>query len=151
VFEKGMQKTSGGATRNVVTRDFLKKYLCFAKSSKKPEIEGDCNDYAATLYSAIRQKAAYIDQSKVSQPVTVRTLETIIRLATAHAKLKLAKTVTTADIDVAVKLICLSIFGEDFGDEEEEMQVDEEKKNTKQSTKKRTRQAKEDDEVEFSH
>lgn len=73
----------------------------------------------------IRQKAAYYDQDKVACPVTVRTLETMIRLATAHSKLRLSKLVATSDIDVAVNLIHLSIFGEemaDDGDDDEGMQ-----------------------------
>lgn len=52
----------------------------------------------------------------------MRTLETMIRLATAHSKLRLGKVVSTSDIDVAVNLIHLSIFGEpmDEGDEDEQ-------------------------------
>lgn len=65
----------------------------------------------------VRQKAAYYDQDKVACPVTVRTLETMIRLATAHSKLRLSKTVATTDIDIAVNLIHLSIFGEEMADD----------------------------------
>lgn len=36
----------------------------------------------------------------------------MIRLATAHSKLRLGKVITTNDIDIAVNLIHLSIFGE---------------------------------------
>jgi len=32
IYEKNIQKTSGKVTRNVVTRDFLKRYLSFVKS-----------------------------------------------------------------------------------------------------------------------
>lgn len=120
IYEKHIQKTSGNITRNVTTREFLKKYLSYVKSMNHPELNGECTDYAAQLYSVIRQKAAYYDQNKVACPVTVRTLETMIRLATAHAKLRLAKTVTTADIDIAVKLIHLSIFNENMDEEEEQ-------------------------------
>lgn len=50
----------------------------------------------------------------------MRTLETIIRLATAHAKLRMSKTIDTSDIDVAINLVHLSIFGSELTDEEEE-------------------------------
>ena len=119
IFEKHIQKTSGKVTRNVITRDFLKRYLSFVKSQKAPELDGDCIEYAAQLYSVIRQKAAYSDQSKIACPVTVRTLETMIRLATAHSKLRLSKVVATSDIDVAVNLIHLSIFGEEMAEDGE--------------------------------
>lgn len=52
--------------------------------------------------------------------MTVRTLETMIRLATAHSKLRLSKQVTTTDIDIAVNMVHLSIFGETMEKEEEE-------------------------------
>lgn len=104
----------------MVTRDFLKKYLSFVKSQKSPEIDGDCIEYAAQLYSIIRQKAAFYDQNKVSCPVTVRTLETLIRLATAHSKLRLSKSVNPQDLDIALALIHLSIFGEAMDGEEDD-------------------------------
>jgi len=54
-------KITNGVSRQVVTRDFLKKYLSFVKSQKLPELEGTCIDYAALLYGTLRQKAAYSD------------------------------------------------------------------------------------------
>jgi DNA replicative helicase MCM subunit Mcm2 (Cdc46/Mcm family) len=61
MYEKHTTKTTNKVTRNVVTRDFLKKYLSFVKSQKAPELDGQCIEYAAQLYSVIRQKAAYYD------------------------------------------------------------------------------------------
>jgi len=71
-----------------------------------------CVEYAATIYSLLRTKALNYDQSKVSVPITVRTLETIIRLATAHAKLRLSKKIDDIDLDVASILLNNSIFQE---------------------------------------
>lgn len=124
MYEKNLVKTSGGVTRKVVTREFLKKYLSWVKSQRNPELDENCIDYASNLYSVIRQKAVNpaTDQNKVSSPVTVRSLETIIRLATAHAKLRMSKTIDTGDIDVAVNLLHLSIFGVDLDADEEEPQ-----------------------------
>jgi len=38
-------------------------------------------------------------------PITIRTLESIIRLSTAHAKLRLAKSVNVNDVKEACKLM----------------------------------------------
>lgn len=101
--------TSSTGTQ-ILTRDFLKKYVAFVKSQKPPELAGDCVEYAAQIYAALREKAAKADQTKVSVPITVRTLETIIRLATAHAKLRLSRMVENSDIEMAVKLLRTTIF-----------------------------------------
>lgn len=124
MYEKNIKKISRGVTRNVVTRDFLKKYISWVKYQKAPDLDGDCIEYAAQCYTVIRQKAAYTDQDKISCPVTVRTLETMIRLATAHSKLRLSKVVETKDIDIAVNLIHLSIFGQSTDEDEEEENED---------------------------
>ncbi|EQD32561.1 DNA-dependent ATPase MCM, partial [mine drainage metagenome] len=51
------EKSSGKNKQQVVTRDFLKKYISFAKAQKAPELNQDCIDYAAQFYSALRIKA----------------------------------------------------------------------------------------------
>lgn len=117
---------------NVVTRDFLKKYISFAKAQRAPEINQDCVEYAAQYYSALRTKALNYDQSKVSVPITVRTLETMIRLATAHAKLRLSKQVEGSDIDVACVLLNNSIFQQNIETtKDEEGDSDEEEEHHK--------------------
>ena len=108
------EKSLGGKNAKLVTRDFLKKYISFVKSQKSPELHMDTQAYAGGLYAALRKKAAEFDQNKVSVPVTVRTLETMIRLATAHAKLRLSKVIETSDFDIAVQLLRMSIFQEEI-------------------------------------
>lgn len=49
----------------------------------------------------------------------------MIRLATAHSKLRLSRTVATNDIDVAVNLIHLSIFGKETDDGSDDEMQDE--------------------------
>jgi len=111
VFEKDLATGSKQQSR-LVTREFLKKYISFVRSRKAPEIAQDAIGYAAGMYGALRTKAAGYDQKRVSVPVTVRTLETMIRLATAHAKLRLATFVEIEDLDMACKLLNMTIFNE---------------------------------------
>lgn len=97
-----------------------------------PELNKESVDYAAVIYSSMRNKALNYDQSKISVPITVRTLETLIRLATAHAKMRISKQVDINDIEIAAKLLNNTIFQENDGllddikeeDEDDEVQVD---------------------------
>jgi DNA replication licensing factor MCM3 len=62
-------------------------------------------------------------------PITVRTLETLIRLATAHAKLRLSKQVEMIDVKTVFTFLHQSIFQEekteDKVDEDEAMEGEE--------------------------
>ena len=124
VYDKEM---SGGhkSGLQVVTREFLKKYISFVKSQNDPELTDDSLSYCAALYAGLRQKATNHDQDKVSVPVTVRTLETMIRLATAHSKLRASKTVEMSDVDIAYGMLKASIFNEQM-DKKPELKADEE-------------------------
>jgi len=59
-----------------------------------------CIDFLVNAWSALRQKD--LEDSNATGgirvlPITTRTYETLIRLATAHAKLRLSKTVDLED------------------------------------------------------
>lgn len=57
VYDKDLQ-TKG---YQLVTRDFLKKYISFIKSQKAPELTDDTLGYVANLYAGLRKKAASSD------------------------------------------------------------------------------------------
>jgi len=111
IFEKDLGTNSDKTP--IVTRDFLKKYISFVKSQAPPELTDDAMNSAAGIYGELRKKVAGYDESKVAVPVTVRTFETLIRLATAHAKLRMSKTIDQDDVGIAAQLLNETIFRED--------------------------------------
>lgn len=114
----------------LVTREFLKKYLSYAKSQKSPELTSEAIEFASSSYSAIRAKAA-ADGDAAQVPVTVRTLESLIRLASAHAKMRLSKTVDESDVQTALFLLNNSIFNTNIDiKDDEEVEAETGKKQT---------------------
>jgi hypothetical protein len=61
----------------------------------------------SSAYVSMRSK-----QSQKNLPVTARSLETLIRLASAHAKARLSQSVEEEDVEVAVELMNFVLFHE---------------------------------------
>ena len=68
----------------------------------QPKLSNSAREKICDNYAALRQKQA---EGGVTMPITARTLETMIRLASAHAKARLASAVTTADVNAAFALM----------------------------------------------
>lgn len=93
IFEEHDQLLHGKITsRKVVSSLFMKKYIQLARA-RKPVLTREACDVISTEYAKLRaQEMAGSGRAK-TQPVTARTLETLIRLSTAHAKARLSKKV----------------------------------------------------------
>jgi DNA replication licensing factor MCM3 len=142
MYEKDLGTSSDKTP--IVTRDFLKKYISFVKSLPPPELTDDAMNSAAGIYGELRKKVAGYDEAKVAVPVTVRTFETLIRLATAHAKLRMSKTIDQDDIMIAAGLLNETIFREETkpkqavkNEEMESDSEDEKEKASKRNKRKR--------------
>ncbi|EEP81678.1 DNA replication licensing factor mcm3 [Uncinocarpus reesii 1704] len=114
MLHAGMTITSGrGAGRKVevVSLQFVKKYIQYAKSRIKPVLTKGAADHIVTTYSALRNDELTGNQRKTS-PMTARTLETLIRLSTAHAKSRLSNRVDEKDAKVAESILRFALFKE---------------------------------------
>lgn len=107
----------GAAKRTeVLSIPFIKKYIQYAKSRIKPILTKGAADHIVTTYSALRNDEMEGNQRKTS-PMTARTLETLIRLATAHAKSRLSQRVEEKDAEVAEGILRFALFKEVVDDE----------------------------------
>jgi DNA replication licensing factor MCM3 len=89
---------------------FMRKYIHLAKGLK-PQLTKDATDMIAEEYTKLRNQDRLIeDHLARTQPVTVRSLETLIRLATAHAKARLSNKVEARDAEVAIELVRYACF-----------------------------------------
>uniref|UniRef100_A0A8C9RJX6 DNA replication licensing factor MCM3 n=1 Tax=Scleropages formosus TaxID=113540 RepID=A0A8C9RJX6_SCLFO len=93
----------------IVTMEFVKKYIHVAKLVK-PVLTQEASDYIAEEYSKLRSRDQVDLESARTMPVTARALETMIRLATAHAKARMSKTIELVDAEVALELMQFAYF-----------------------------------------
>jgi DNA replication licensing factor MCM3 len=100
----------------VLSIPFIKKYIQYAKSRIKPILTKGAADYVVSVYSALRNDDMEGNQRKTS-PMTPRTLETLIRLASAHAKARLSNRVEEKDAKVAEAVLRFALFKEVVEDE----------------------------------
>ncbi len=110
--------TSRGSGRKVevLSIPFIKKYIQYAKSRIKPVLTKGAADLIVATYSALRNDELEGNQRKTS-PMTARTLETLIRLSTAHAKARLSNRVEERDAEAAESILRFALFKEVVEDE----------------------------------
>jgi len=95
-------------SEDVLQHDFLRKYLHFAKTRVKPILTEEARECIASRYAEMRSR-----QDERTLPVTARSLETVIRLATAHAKARLSPIVEAeADVGSAMDILSFALYHE---------------------------------------
>ncbi|KAL2930817.1 DNA replication licensing factor MCM3-like protein 1 [Bienertia sinuspersici] len=85
----------------------------------QPELSDEASEQIATAYAELRNSNASAKGGGGTLPITARTLETIIRLSTAHAKLKLSRTVLKSDVEAALKVLNFAIYHKELTDMDE--------------------------------
>lgn len=127
---------------------FMRKYIHLAKGLK-PQLTKEAADLISEEYTKLRNVETNIDGDNMAktQPITARTLETLIRLSTAHAKARLSNKVEARDAEIAIELIRFACFQkvmekekrkrkadvqseEEEEEEEEEVEMEQDKENS---------------------
>ena len=93
----------------IVTRSFLKKYISYAKRTH-PTLSPEAKEYITEQWNLLRR---YYEKHDCNMPVTVRQLETLLRLSAARAKLRLVNEVSEEDAVEAFRLLWISVFNKE--------------------------------------
>lgn len=115
-----------------------------------PTLTDDAIEVLANLWAILREKDLNNKDTLKVLPITIRSYETLIRLSTAHAKLRLSPTVDVNDCKEAFKLMVFSLFQDEEALKNEleeclkgvgaEMEVEPEIQPPKSKSKTRTTQ-----------
>lgn len=115
------KRTQRGQKRDTLTIQFLKKYIHYAKHRIQPELTDEASEQIATTYAELRNSSSNA-KTGGTLPITARTLETIIRLSTAHAKMKLNRKISKSDVEAALKALNFAIYHKELTEMEEREQ-----------------------------
>ncbi|OAP55868.1 hypothetical protein AYL99_10020 [Fonsecaea erecta] len=105
------RRTRGNKRVQPVSMAFIKKYIQYAKSRCKPVLTEEASEYVVNAYANLRNDELQANKRRTS-PMTARTLETLIRLSTAHAKARLSSRVEESDAIAAEEILKFALFRE---------------------------------------
>ncbi|XP_058470376.1 DNA replication licensing factor MCM3 [Solea solea] len=154
IYEKHNNLLHGSKRKKdkIVSKEFMRKYIHIAKSVT-PVLTEEAANHIAEEYARLRGQEQLAADIARTSPVTARTLETMIRLSTAHAKARMSKAVELEDSEVAVELVQFAYFKkvlekekkrsrpkQDSGSEEEDEETSTQRPQSQRPQRKRGRQ-----------
>ncbi|KAE8605438.1 hypothetical protein XENTR_v10015138 [Xenopus tropicalis] len=163
VYEKHDSLLHGVKKRKekILSVEFMRKYVHVAKIFK-PVLTQEAASFIAEEYSRLRNQDQLSTDVARTSPVTARTLETLIRLSTAHAKVRMSKTVQLQDAEAAIELVQYAYFKkvlekekkrrrrDEDSDTEGEQQTQPDGEAKKRRKKRRAQEGESHDPYEFS-
>merc|ERR1719223_1882274 len=89
-----------------IPQELLRKYVLYAREKVHPKLHQMDQDKVAKMYSELRRES----QATGSIPITVRHIESMIRIAEGHAKMHLREFVREDDVNMAVRVMLESFI-----------------------------------------
>ena len=133
-------------TTQYLTQNFLKKYLCFAKQKRNaPVLTEEATEYVSSKWAELRRIEKERQKLTIIMPISIRSLESMIRISSALAKLRLSKKVEKRDVVQGLVLYMKAFYGgyeeidaNFFKHEEDLLNLGKVSKRTKRKNSKRT-------------
>lgn len=159
IYEKFNPNLHAGVSRKnqnkILKSEFVKKYIYYVKNRVQPVLTKRARDRIINAYTSLRNDNEEDSSRKKTAPITARTLETLIRLSTAHAKARLSDTVDDKDAKAAEEVLRFAMFQEVIKSKRskrrktvESDQEDSEEEESDEEASEETENMQEDEEME---
>lgn len=89
-----------------IPQDLLKKYIVYSRVNVRPKLNNLNQDKIANMYAQLRQES----EATGSLPITVRHIESVIRMAEASARIHLRDVVLDSDVNVSIGMMLESFI-----------------------------------------
>ncbi|KAI0385938.1 cell division control protein 54 [Hypomontagnella monticulosa] len=96
---------SAASNDEILPVEFLTAYISYARTHIHPTLSQDASQALVDAYVKMRKLGQDVRAAEKRITATTRQLESMIRLAEAHAKMRLSEVVTKADVVEAERLI----------------------------------------------
>lgn len=100
------QSQMGELKVDPVPQELLRKYIMYAKEKVRPKLHQMDQDKVAKMYSELRRES----MATGSIPITVRHIESMIRMSEAHARIHLRDYVNEDDVNMAIRVMLESFI-----------------------------------------
>ncbi|XP_068206069.1 DNA replication licensing factor mcm2 [Palaemon carinicauda] len=104
--QDGSSGASNLAGLEKLPQDLLKKYIIYGREKVRPKLHQMDQDKVAKMYSELRRES----MATGSIPITVRHIESMIRMAEAHARMHLREYVHEDDVNMAIRVMLESFI-----------------------------------------
>jgi len=91
---------------DIIPQDLLKKYIVYSKEKVHPRLNYMDQDKISHMYAELRRESMVTG----SIPITVRHIESIIRISEAHARMHLREYVNESDVNMAIRVVIESFI-----------------------------------------
>jgi len=112
-------RRSRGERQHFLKLDFCKKYIAYCKQKCRPVLTDEASELMAEKYAQLRDVEA-----NGTLPITARCFETMVRLSSAHAKLRLSKKVQREDVEAVMKILLFALKSSDTSQKDDEDETD---------------------------
>lgn len=100
-----------GSTTGEISIEKMKKYINYCRNKCAPRLTPEAAEKLSSHFVAIRKQVRQAEQNsneRSSIPITIRQLESIIRISEALAKIRLSTVATEEHVDEAIRLFMTS-------------------------------------------